>query len=149
MKTILESYSIKEILDIYTKNSILNFFNNRNNFVMEVSSGVRPIKDVFENRDVDYFRLFNRNVPLANFYTNDFFWTSSDIYHFEKYNLKLNNEFKEYVLSGMYEEEEIKNEYDGRPMILNETPEEREAREERLKILEEEMSKYQVDTTDL
>lgn len=43
----------------------------------------------------------------------------------------------------------IENEYDGRPMILKETPEERENREMRLKALQEKMSKYHVDTTDL
>lgn len=39
------------------------------------------------------------NIENLDYETDDFYWNTSDIYHFEKYNLKLNDDFIEYVLN--------------------------------------------------
>ena len=39
------------------------------------------------------------NIENLDYETDNFYWNTSDIYHFEKYNLKLNDDFIEYVLN--------------------------------------------------
>ncbi len=51
----------------------------------------QPIIDRFTNRELDEIN----NAFLDGIYT----WYATEIYHFEKYNLKLNDEFIEYVLN--------------------------------------------------
>lgn len=39
------------------------------------------------------------NIDNLDYESGDFYWDSSDIYHFEKYDIKLNDEFVQYVLN--------------------------------------------------
>ena len=38
------------------------------------------------------------NTENLDYESGDFYWNSSDIYHFEKYDLKLNDDFIKYVI---------------------------------------------------
>ena len=38
------------------------------------------------------------NIENLDYESGDYYWNSSDIYHFEKYDLKLNSDFIKYVL---------------------------------------------------
>ncbi|MGN1457590.1 MAG: hypothetical protein ACI4XP_06515 [Acutalibacteraceae bacterium] len=51
----------------------------------------QPVVDVFTNEELEFVdNGFSDGVYL---------WYKSEIYHFEKYNLKLNDDFIEYVLN--------------------------------------------------
>ncbi|MGN1457589.1 MAG: hypothetical protein ACI4XP_06510 [Acutalibacteraceae bacterium] len=51
----------------------------------------QPVIDVFTNEELEY--------TDNEFFDGVYFWYKSEIYHFEKYNLKLNDDFIEYVLN--------------------------------------------------
>lgn len=51
----------------------------------------QPVIDVFTNEEFEYVD--------NGFSDGVYVWYKSQIYHFEKYNLKLNDDFIEYVLS--------------------------------------------------
>ena len=48
---------------------------------------------------MDYISGTTLHDSVECFTDGEYFWTSEEIYHFEKYNLKLNDDFIQYVLN--------------------------------------------------
>ena len=46
----------------------------------------------------DYFSNRFVNIPIVAYHDDSFYWDDRDIYYFEKYNLKLTEEFVNHVL---------------------------------------------------
>ncbi|MBO5231450.1 MAG: hypothetical protein J6B88_02400 [Clostridia bacterium] len=69
------------------------------NILLKYLRGFKPnfatsanIHDCVTNTDVE-------NTYNMGYEYNGYFWTETDIYHFEKYNMPLNEDFIKYVLS--------------------------------------------------
>ena len=77
-------------LDIKNKSQILSYMKS---FSEPSAYTSQPVIDRFTNQELDKIN----NAFSDGTYT----WYATEIYHFEKYNLKLNNDFIEYVLNNM------------------------------------------------
>lgn len=90
-------YSRIEHLDSVTKESILYFFNHVK--CDEIGASTMPIIDKFTgNRVIDY-RIQNRVVPRVFYRKGQLMWTSELVYHFDKYDVMLEPEVKEYAIA--------------------------------------------------
>lgn len=70
------------------KQKILSYLKNN---LFESSCTTEKVFDYIENRST--------NIPMVSYHDNRFYWDDREIYYFEKYNLKLNDDFIQYVLS--------------------------------------------------
>lgn len=81
----LKSYFDK--LENPNKKKILSYLKNSS---FESSCTTEKVFDYVEKKITD--------IPMVSYCDNKFYWDDREIYYFEKYNLKLNDDFIEYVL---------------------------------------------------
>ncbi|MBQ8567968.1 MAG: hypothetical protein IJ446_01985 [Oscillospiraceae bacterium] len=75
-------------VEIPKKSKILNYFKTYSSAIAYASS---TVTDIITKSKTD--------IPNAMFTDSFFEWSSSIVYHFEKYNLKLTDEFIQHVLN--------------------------------------------------
>lgn len=92
------NYSIDQIeqLDPITKDAIMSFFNNV--VCDEIGASTMPMKDALTGEKIENYYLQNRAVPRAFYRKDQFTWGSELVYHFDKYSVRLDPSFKEYIL---------------------------------------------------
>lgn len=73
---------------ITEKHEILDYLKN-NSFAS--SCATEKVVDCFENKKTD--------IQMVAYHDDEYYWDDRDIYHFEKYNLKLNEDFIQHVLN--------------------------------------------------
>lgn len=47
----------------------------------------------------DFIKKEETNIPMVSYHDDQYYWDDRHIYYFEKYNLKLNDDFVQHVLS--------------------------------------------------
>lgn len=82
--------SLKNFISFHSpaKNDILNYFKQNN---VANATVICPATDYITGKTL--------NNLIECFDDGNYMWTSEEIYHFEKYDLKLNDEFIEYVIN--------------------------------------------------
>lgn len=85
-----EDKSLKDFIDFLlpNKNDILNYFKKYND-----------IKSIITFTATDYITGEKSDELIKCFDDGVYSWTNEEIYHFEKYNLKLNDDFVNHALS--------------------------------------------------
>ena len=86
-----------EILEPSVKAKIMDFFVNCRCDEIWVSS--MPIVDCFTDQPVNRYIMAGRPVSHVFFYKTPYVWTSEDVYHFDKYDVQLYPDFKEYAIN--------------------------------------------------
>lgn len=73
------------------KDEIIEYLKNKNEFY----DGVRcsTLKDLVKQE--------NTHLPTYAYFDGVYFWTDEDTYHFEKYDMRLNDEFVNHVLKAL------------------------------------------------
>ena len=74
-------------------------FENQNKSVVLEYMKKNEAEAVQSRTMMDYISGTALNGSVECFTDGKYFWTSEEIYHFEKYNLKLNDDFIQYVLN--------------------------------------------------
>lgn len=85
-----QDMSLKNFIGFYSpiKNDILNYFKQHN-----------AVHAVITCLATDYVTNKTLTNNIECFDDGMYYWTSEEIYHFEKYDLKLNDDFINHVLS--------------------------------------------------
>lgn len=85
-----------EYLNVYTKKRIMDFFNRVK--CDEIGASTMPIVDEITKREITDYYIQQRAVPSAFYRKGTFIWRSELVYHFDKYNVKLDPDFMNYIL---------------------------------------------------
>lgn len=80
-------------------NTMINYPIENKSDILNFLKSFAPVA-VMAHGIADYIKnIQNNNESLKLFNSDDWFWTNEIIYHFEKYDLKLKNDFVEYVVN--------------------------------------------------
>lgn len=80
-------------------NVMINFPELNKSVIIEFLKSFKPIA-FMSHGTTDYVKNVQDNSQSVQiFNSDDWFWTNEMIYHFEKYDLKLKDDFIQYVLS--------------------------------------------------
>lgn len=98
MKFIAEIKEFSENSNNPDLSTMINFPLKDKSVILRFLKSFKPIA-VMAHSTKDYIKnISNNDESVSLFNSDEWFWTNEIIYHFEKYNLKLNDNFIEYVL---------------------------------------------------
>lgn len=79
-------------------NTMINFPTENKSITLKFLKSFEPVA-VMANGTTDYIKgVLNNAESMSLFNSDEWFWTNEMINHFEKYDLKLKDDFIEYVL---------------------------------------------------
>ena len=79
-------------------NTMINFPIENKSVILRFLKSFEPVA-IMAHGVMDYVKNTpNNSESMVLFNSDEWFWTNEMIYHFDKYDLKLNNDFIEYVL---------------------------------------------------
>lgn len=98
MKFIAEIREFSENSNNPELSTMVNFPIKNKSLILKFFKSFKPIA-VMAHGTTDYIKnISNTNESVSLFNSDEWFWTNEMVYHFEKYNLKLNEDFIKYVL---------------------------------------------------